>query len=333
MSANEEPSVSQVDFSGLTAVVYENSFIRVTLLPDVGAKIVGLMDLTLSREWITQATRPIRRLAAVTDEWEEYDRSGWDECFPSIGGGYYPTGPWAGAALRSHGELWQRPWSWKSVDNGVATTIYGLRFPYEFTRHLRLKGRSLEVTYTVRNLSELPFLGMWSMHPLFHVHPGMRILLPPGSRMVVDSDLEDLGEARYRERFAWPWLGQGGGREDLSVLRASPEGHALKLFSEAHEVGRAALSDLAQGAWVGFEVDPESVPHFGVWLNEGRWPTAEGGLFHVALEPTSGFADNLEVANALGPGSWVPAHGSRQWHVSMVFGSAHEDAVSFVNGR
>jgi hypothetical protein len=332
MRTDDQESVTEVDYSGFAAVVYGNRKIQITILPEVGAKVVSLLDIDLHREWLTVATTPVRRLDTLTEEWQEYDRSGWDECFPSIAAGYYPIAPWAGTPLRDHGELWHRPWTWDASNGGVATRIHGLRFPYEFTRHLRLNGRKLELTYTVRNLSELPFLCMWSMHPLFDAHPGMKILLASGCQMVVDSALEDHGQARYRERLLWPWLSDSrAGSEDLSVLRAPPEGHALKLFSEAHEVARCALCDGVTGAWLGFEIDPQTVPHCGIWLNEGHWPAGNESLFHVALEPTTGFSDNLAVAASLGSGLSIPGHGVREWRLSMVFGSVGEEAATFVD--
>ena len=193
-------------------------------------------------------------------------------------------------------------------------------------------GPVLDLNYSVENLSEVPFLGAWSMHPLLAAQPGMRILLPTGAKMVIDAALEEQGEERYRERIAWPWLGQDNGDEDLSSLRPASRGHALKLFTERHEVARAALCDPGTGAWVGVEVDRETVPHFGVWVNEGRWPVPEDRLYHVALEPTTGFADNLEIAAAVGSGAIVPALGALQWRVSLEFGTTADEAGAFVGG-
>jgi hypothetical protein len=332
METNDRAIIEQVDYQGLPAVVYQNGSIRLTVLPGVGAKIVSLIDLRLNREWMSQPSVPVRALASLTDEWEKYDRSGWDECFPSVGGGFYPTGPWAGTPLRGLGELWHRPWKWDARNGGVATRIYGLRFPYEFKRHAVLRGPVLDLNYSVENLSEVPFLGAWSMHPLLAAQPGMRILLPTGAKMVIDGALEEQGGERYRERIAWPWLGQDIGDEDLSSLRPASKGHALKLFTERHEVARAALCDPGTGAWVGVEVDREIIPHFGVWVNEGRWPVPEDRLYHVALEPTTGFADNLETAAAVGSGAIVPALGVQQWRVSLEFGTTADEAAAFVAG-
>ena len=325
-------SITQTDHRGFTAIVYNNGLVAVTLLPEVGGKIISLVDLRSNHEWLTTPTRPLRRLNDPGDSWLEYDMSGWDECFPSVSAGYYPMGPWAGVPLRDMGELWHRPWQWEDdEDNGITASIHGLRFPYRFRRHLQLNGDTLEITYSIQNLTEAPFLGVWSMHPLFAAHPGMRILFPLGTNMVVESSLEDNAQARYRERLVWPLLSRNGSSEDLSIIRQAAGGHALKLFSERHRVARAALCDPGAASWLGIEVRPETVPHFGLWINEGRWPGPEEGLSHVALETTNGFTDSLEMAAALGSGLSIPGHSTRQWSVSMVFGTGAKGAATFVD--
>jgi hypothetical protein len=330
MQAGTEASVTDVDYHGFKAVVYSNGWLQVTVLPEVGAKVISLIDLRSNQEWLTAPTRPIRRLNDVDDRWEEYDRSGWDECFPSVSGGYYPAGPWAGTPVRDMGELWHRPWQRKD-SSGVFTSIHGLRFPYEFSRQLRLNGDTLEITYSVRNFAEVPLLGLWSMHPLFAAHPGLRILFPSGTTMVIESAVEDNAQDRYRERLVWPTLDRNGTTDDLSLIRSPDRGRALKLFTERQQVARTALCDPGSGAWLGLHVDPATVPHYGLWLNEGRWPRPEEDLFHVALEATNGCADSLEVAAALGSGLHIPGQSARGWTLSMVFGTGADDARAFVN--
>jgi hypothetical protein len=330
MGTDARASITETDHGGFTAVVYRNPFIEVTLLPEVGAKVIGLKDLRSNHEWLTTPARPVRRLSNPADLWQEYDMSGWDECFPSVAGGHYPRAPWAGVPVRDMGELWHRPWQWKDEGSGISTIIHGLRFPYEFHRHLGLADDTLEITYGIRNLTEVPFLGLWSMHPLFAAHPGTRILFPSATTMVVESSLEDSAQASYRERLTWPALSINGSPEDLSVMRHPANGHALKLFSAWRSITRAALYEPGPDAWLGIEVTAETVPHFGLWVNEGRWPGREEGLFHVALEPTNGFADSLDVAAALGSGIDIPGHSACEWNVSMVFGAGAGDAATFV---
>lgn len=330
MSVGPRESLTQIKYGEFDGLRYTNGEIEIVVLPEMGAKIVSLKDLATNREWLSQAGLPIRRVEVLSDAFNKYDMSGWDECFPNLAAGLYFNVPWRGTPLWDHGEVWQRPWSWEQTSDGLATSICGLQLPYQFTRYLRLIGKNLEIIYRVRNLSEIPFVCMWSMHPLFDARPGMRMLLPRGCRMVVDS-AQELVSVRYRERFEWPWFTSGAGNiQDLSVARVPADGFAMKLFSEKGQVRRAALSDPTVGAWLGVEMDPQAVPHLGMWLNEGRWPTGEGSFYHIALEPTTGCSDSLEISSNLGSGLCVKGHAVEEWRIVMVFGSVVNRAESFV---
>ena len=236
MTTSAPATIAESEHGGFAAVVYSNDDISITFVPELGAQVVSLVNLGAGYEWLTVADDGLRRLSSLNDAWQEYDKSGWDECFPSVSPGYSSVEPWRGAPLRDHGELWQRPWVWCEADGGVMMSVHGLRFPYEFARHFRLCGRRLEVTYSARNLSELPFLCMWSMHPLFVARPGARVVFPKACRMTIDADLGDGGQAGYRERLGWPMLTTGPGTlRDLSVVEPVG-GQAIKLFSDAGAV-------------------------------------------------------------------------------------------------
>ena len=45
----------------------------------------------------------------------DYDASGFDECFPTIGACAYPEAPWQGVIAPDHGELWTLPWAWQEA--------------------------------------------------------------------------------------------------------------------------------------------------------------------------------------------------------------------------
>jgi galactose mutarotase-like enzyme len=330
MTARAPTTITENEYGGFAAVVYRNEDLSITCVPELGAKVVSIIDLGANYEWLTSSDGGLRSPSSLNDTWQEYDKSGWDECFPSVAPGYYSVAPWSGTPLRDHGELWQRPWRWWQAGEGLMMSVHGLRFPYEFARGFRLNGRRLDVAYSMHNLSELPFVCMWSMHPLFVARPGARIVLPRGCTMTIDADLGDEERARYRERLEWPLLTTGRGADrDLSII-ASVGGQALKLFSDAGAVTRTALCDAGSGRWLGIEVGPRTVPHFGLWLNEGKWPSAGEGLVHVALEPTSGCSDDLDISARLGSAWLVPGGARQEWHVTMVLGVGAEEAEAFV---
>jgi hypothetical protein len=323
--------IVETKYAGVSALEYSIDELNIILLPDIGAKIVSLQDLRSGKEWMARGVETPRALEALTDQWAQYDKGGWDECFPSIAPGFYPFAPWTGVPLRDHGELWQRPWVWRQSDGALITSIYGLRFPYHFERTLSLENDRLSVRYRVTNLSEAEFVSMWAMHVLLHVLPGVKLHLRSGTNMIVEFDTD--GNSQYRQEVTWPKIGRANSDErDLSVMGVPDEGVGLKLFAKRGEVTCAAVEDPEEGAWIGFTVDPLQVPYVGVWMNEGRWPTPDQGLYHVAIEPSSGFADHLEHAHRLASVAVLGGHGGvATWNVSMVFGTRDEPVLEFVS--
>ena len=78
---------------------------------------------------------------------------------------------------------------------------------------------------------------------------------------------------------------------------------------------RAALRNTKSGAYILFEAETDS---FGVWINRGGW----AGHHHVALEPTNGAPDSLEMAVKDWKRFWTLAPGeTKAWSVKIALGS------------
>ena len=81
----------------------------VNLLPELGGKIYSIR--WQGRELLASNPRKPFRRAQYAAPYAEYDASGFDECFPTIGPCQYPIYPWAGTEMPDHGELWSLPWT------------------------------------------------------------------------------------------------------------------------------------------------------------------------------------------------------------------------------
>ena len=317
--------VERTEYDGFEAVRLQNEFVTVVAVSDVGCKVVQLTHRATGTEWLPAASSPLRPLASYDDPWHVYDRSGWDELVPSVGEGFYSQTPWDGTRMRDHGELWHRPWRWQSTNGGMVASITGLRFPYRFSRTLSLNGPTISVGYEVENLTDAPFTYSWAMHPLLRARPGTRLLIPADSSWTLDASLNT--PSRYRSTHRWPFVERNGNRVDLSVLGGSDPPVAAKLFSARGSVERAAVVD-PSGAWLGMRIDPDEVPHVGLWINEGVWPE-EAPLWHVGLEPTNGTADEPSIDRRLAPNVLSGFH-SRRWGVTLELGPSEETAEVFV---
>ncbi len=107
---------------------------------------------------------------------------------------------------------------------------------------------------------------------------------------------------------------------DLSRL-APGAGYGDKLYTTTLlEEGWCALFDEETGAYVGFAFDPRDVPHLGVWINQDGWPAGGPTCFNVALEPCTGWPDNLGEAARRGTMRVLPPDGSHTWTVVLSAG-------------
>jgi galactose mutarotase-like enzyme len=320
-SGSGRTSIAETRHGRFRAVALENDRLRVVAVPEVGGKVVSLVDRSSGREWLYQPARaPVR--PEPDEAFTAENAYGWDECFPGVSAGTYPADPWRGERLPDHGELWSRAWSLEVEGKSVVTAAEGARFPYGFRRSLRLDGARLLVDYAVENRSRFPFPFVWLAHPLLATEPGMRLEVAGSPQFRVDSSTGARLPAAD-EQVAWPPTVAGDGDPlDLSIAPDSDVGLALKLYSERLQVGAAAI--VATDGWLGLRFDPAAVPFLGVWLDYGGWPTPGQGLYHVALEPSTGDADALEVALDRRSYSVLPANGGLAWQLELTLGSDEE---------
>jgi len=313
-NAAEAPfDMEAVPYEGLMSLRLENEGIRLCVLPDLGAKIISLVNKRTGREWLWRTPDVELRPAEYAASFADYDLSGFDECFPTIGPVPYPEAPFQGVEMPDHGEVWALPWPAESLDGAVRLSVEGVRFPYRFTKTIRLPALdTVALDYEVEIYDGVALQAIWAAHPLFNVQPGMKIVLPEGTS-VRRSD----GEVQ-----AWPLVRDREGQEvDLSVVPPPTAKRADKLFTAKLPERWAALYDPATGEFLALTF-PDS-PALGLWLNEGGWPPGEKAHYNVALEPTNAGAEEINMAKRWKlPCTW---EGTVKWSLRLIFGQAETE--------
>jgi len=312
---------------GLAALTLRGAALQVTVVPELGGKIVSLRRITPDGTEDEALWRnPRRQLALPTygGAFDAGDISAFDECFPGIGAGPYPAAAWTGCANPDHGEVWALPWQVEAREDAIRMSVHGVRFPYLLEREIAFVGPDcLALRYRVTNHAAVAMPYVWSAHPLFAVTPTTRIVLPSGvAEVTIDSSVGDRLGQPY-QRIGWPHtVDRAGQTVDLS--RISPgAGHGDKLYATTPPgEGWCALHDEASGAYVGFAFDPVQVPYIGVWINQDGWPADGPSCFNVAIEPCTGWPDSLERAMAEGTMRSLPPHGSHTWELRLTAGYA-----------
>jgi len=291
----------------------ENELIKLSILPDLGAKIASLVYKPQNFEVLFQPEDGGYRLAAYGDGFADYDTSGADEMFPTIDPCAYPYEGYQGKALPDHGELWSIPWSIIPLDEGLAAEVKGRALPYIFRRTISLSKNTVHMEYQVCNRGDKPLYGLWAFHGLAACDESTRLILPPTQRIITVHDSKLLGSTGTSHSFPLT-LDQNGQEYFLDRIKPRTTGKTEKIYVEGLiRKGEAALT-LNEGRLIYKLVFPEDkVPYLGVWLNEGGFK----GEYNCALEPSSGYYDSLEVAQKLDGISPLAAGATREWYLEI----------------
>jgi galactose mutarotase-like enzyme len=255
--------------------------IEIVVLPRRGAKIASLRHRLSRREWLLQPQGELGNPPPYGSAFTEADMFGWDEMLPTIIGCAYPDGHYRGTPLPDHGEVWTLPWETGPVGEALVCWTTGRVLPYRLTRTMRVDGSRLQLDYELAATDSTPLWLLWAAHPQFLVAAhGTRIVLPAEV-----CELVDVTPGRQPETVQWP-------SPDAESSLGLPKGAGRKLYLLPDAgVGAASLID-ADGPWLRLAWDPKLVPYLGIWLDNGayvRHPV-------IALEPSTGYYDNLTVA-------------------------------------
>jgi galactose mutarotase-like enzyme len=271
----------------------------VRVIPQLGCKIVEIYDLENDHEWLwSDKSRPIKA-ANYGDQYDLYDISGFDECFPNIGISQDPKK--IGVTLPDHGEIWSLPWDVTDEENGVSATVLGKLFDYRFSRKLSLKSNKLAIEYSVSNIGDSEITYMWSAHPLFAIDENMKIEITGNPKMSkefgfggrIGPDGDNWYEGHLSEHV-WPSvLGANGQISDMSQVSLDKV-LTDKVVLDAPVDGLVTLKKLSSGRSLTMKFSPLELPFLGICYNFGAWPLTGEPATWVALEPTTGKTDRLD---------------------------------------
>lgn len=278
---------------GLRALVLENRYLRVTVLPELGGKIWSIISKPHDREMLWHSPRVLPRTAHYGATYDNWFCGGWDDIFPNdfpveIDGEPYPD----------HGEVWALPATWRvEHESPEAVSISlehrGIALPTRFRKVITLRNddTSLRLTYEIANNGAAPLDVHWKPHPSLPIEPGALLHLPIAH--VIDEP--GFGEV-YREReFTWPTATRANGEPlDLSTLPDPGSGGAWFFYGVDLAAGYAAISYPVHQVGFGLSFDPAILNSVWVFGSFGGWR----GLNTVILEPCTGYLADLEAAIA-----------------------------------
>ena len=281
--------------------------LEVTILPAYGGKIVSLRHTASGREWLAQPAHPLHARPAYGSSFTAADLCGWDEMLPTIIACRYPSAdPARNVQLPDHGEVWALEWKVLREASGSALmAVDGRALPYRLERHVSVTGPCVRLAYHLTAAGSEPLWLLWAAHPQFACTGGMRLVLPGHV-----SNLLDVTAPGQPSLRAWP--GEAPDNPEALVLG---EGRKLYVTPDT-TVSWAALAD-ANGSWLRMSWDPATVPYLGLWLDNHAYAREPV----VALEPSTGFYDDLALAQRSGRVPFVRAGAQLRWWIEVTVGT------------
>ena len=277
-------------YRGFEVVVFENEKLRLTILPEIGAKIHQMIDKRIDRDLLFHHPRVELRppvFGANVDNW-------WTGGIDDV----IPTGhPCVvnGDELPFLGEVWSLGWQWEQLSpNSVKFSRQGVITPFRLERIMTLKPGESFVTldYTLTNIGTKSFPYLWGIHPAVPVGKSTRIDVPAREAWRADGNLpEGVSENYAAGKTAEPWPIAA-----LAKLAAEPRNTWYYFYLSKLKSGWLAISDPTENWGFAMTYPREVFPEVHVWLVDGGWR----GLRCAVVEPWSGRPARLDQAMAAG---------------------------------
>lgn len=312
--------ISTYTENGFLHLVIENEKIRAVFLPEIGGKMKELINLKTGTQFLLENQREDRLYSSPLygSEFSKYDVSGFDECFPTVSACGKDLKEDKKYCFPDHGELWQREWKYSYGDDSITLSIEGMKTKYLFEKKINLIEDSIEITYSVKNLSSVAFPYIWSAHPLLRVAKGDKLLLPGNSDVVSLYWASNPGIGKTGDLVSLSLLMIEQKEFDFSVVPDKVVNIAIKCFTNKLTKGYAGLYKKKSDETILFAFDTAEIPYLGVWLCYGGWPTdSERKHYTIGLEPTNGSSDSLAESVKKNNYSELGSFGEHKWTLKI----------------
>ena len=188
-------------YRGFRTCILENELLRVTVIPEVGAKVHELVFKPADRDLLYHHPRVELRRPVFGVNADNWWTGGIDDAIP--------TGH---PCMVDHeelpflGEVWSLAWSAEQDGaDAVRFTRNGVITPFRIERRMELRSGEpfVRMRHTITNVGTAPFDFIWGIHPALPLGPATRIQVPARRGYVQDSWPNDRLGARGSE-YDWP---------------------------------------------------------------------------------------------------------------------------------
>jgi galactose mutarotase-like enzyme len=266
--------------TALTTLQLENEYLSLSILPEVGAKILTLFDKKRERQLLWENRRIRPPTYPIDANFDNHWCGGWDDAYPCADACVHK-----GELFPNLGELRSLTWKVEDLRPDAATlSAYGPISAIHATKTVTLRDRVVEMRFAIRSLSPIPIDFLWGTHPALAVEAGTRLILPPCTGIVAQSN--DLSLGLPGEEYRWPFLHD----RDMSVVPDISSGLHCGHYAKDLEDGWFAVETRGHG--IVFDFPLETCPYLWMWLVYGGWR----GYHHAVIEPWTGYPVKLDEA-------------------------------------
>jgi len=288
-----KPSMISTTVGGMKGLVLENDKLRIVLTPEFGARILSIIYKPTETEFVWHNPKVPPMKPTYKPEFE--DMSGLFDCVPTCEACTFKE--WK---LPFYGEVASEPWRVvRSEKNSRSLTVTMKRnckiYPLAIKKSLTITKNEpiVKLDYQLESLSAQKLDYHYSGHNTLLINPHYRIILPKEvTNLKLGMAVTDrLG--KNGDQIPWPLTNdKSGKRVDLSRIGQPNEGTGENLYTNLLKESWCAAFNESRREALGFSFDAKILPYLLIWINQGGYLDH----YHIALEPSTGRPDNLEVA-------------------------------------
>lgn len=294
-------------YKGFNSLKIENEKLKIIIVPELGGKIASVIKKNKDFEFYFQHKENEFMKPELYSNFAEFDASGFDDCFPSVDSGAVSVN---GKIIRypDHGEIWSKKMTYKIDGDFLKLCCSSGILPYNYEKSISLNGDTLLIDYSISNTGNESFPYIWTMHGLLNSEKDMEIFLPSGTKSVMNVQENKLF-GRPGTLYSFPHaLISNGMIYNLNKIESNYAESTVKFYvSDEITSGECGVYYPSNDVNCRIYFDQKKLPYLGLWITEGGFR----GDYNLALEPSNGFYDSIDIAkkngklNRLNPGDEI----------------------------
>lgn len=268
----------------------ENDYLSIVCLPQHGGKISSIYSQKQNFELLFQNPKKKWSKAYPDANFEDFEACGFDDAFPSIDREqfYFNNKTYC---YPDHGEVWSTPMDYIIEDDNIYLTFQSSILSYKYYKHISIQKNKLHLSYKIVNTGNEDFPAFWTMHGLFNIEDDMQIFLPKGTKNiqnVMNAYNSPLGS--INKIYKYP---TDNNYDFTKVVNTQDINTCSKFYiADPIEDGNCGYIYPKRNLKININFDNKALPYLGFWKTLGPFR----GDKNCALEPSSGFYDNIKTA-------------------------------------